>query len=302
VTTNTNPSDEVVTALEVGSQPDVWRQALALPEDEVGVLPHAGERVLALGCGTSYYILDAYAHRRQELQGSVTRAAIASEYDELEDYDRILFLSRSGTTGELMTLLNRFGTRAPTVSLCGTARSPVALATAQSLVVPFADERSVVQTRFATTALVLLRRSIGDDLSHLAAFAEAALAAELPITPGEGVEHVVFLGTGWTVGLANEAALKCREAALLFSEAYAVGEYRHGPIALASEATLVWTFSPLPADVRAAILATGAQLTEAPDDPLADLPRVHRLALAFAEARGIDPDTPRYLSRSVVNP
>ena len=35
-------------------------------------------------------------------------------------------------------------------------------------------------------------------------------------------------------------------------------------------------------------------------DPLADLIRVQRLAVARATARGLDPDSPRHLTRSVV--
>jgi glutamine---fructose-6-phosphate transaminase (isomerizing) len=256
--------------------------------------------VLALGCGTSYYILDAYARRRQELLGTVTRASIASELDDLERYDRVLLLSRSGTTTELVRYLDSLSDTSSTVCICGSPGTPVALRSGASVEIPFADEQSVVQTRFATTSLALLRRSIGEDLAGLADAGDAALRDALPTSPGDGVEHLVFLGTGWTLGLAHEAALKCREAALLFAEAYAVREYRHGPIALATDASLVWSFGPLPPDVREAVVATGARLVEASGDPLAELPRVHRLALEFARARGIDPDTPRHLSRSVV--
>jgi fructoselysine-6-P-deglycase FrlB-like protein len=35
-------------------------------------------------------------------------------------------------------------------------------------------------------------------------------------------------------------------------------------------------------------------------DPLADLVVVHRLAAALASARGLDPDNPRHLTRSVI--
>ncbi|CAM5647385.1 hypothetical protein SALBM311S_07571 [Streptomyces alboniger] len=35
-------------------------------------------------------------------------------------------------------------------------------------------------------------------------------------------------------------------------------------------------------------------------DPLAELVRVQRLAVAVAAARGLDPDRPRHLSRSVI--
>ena len=213
--------------------------------------------MLAVGCGTSYYVLDAYARRRQELGAGITRAAIGSELDERGEHDVVLLLSRSGTTSDLLRAAERFAGRVPTVAVVGDPDTPLPGAVDTSLLLPFADERSVVQTRFATTALALLRHSLGEDVEPAAADAEAALAAPLAAEP-LAFAHVVFLGTGWTLGVAHEAALKCREAALMFTEAYAVGEYQHGPIALAGGHTLVWSFAPLPAAVRAGIDATGA--------------------------------------------
>ncbi|WP_256862149.1 hypothetical protein [Microbispora sp. GKU 823] len=37
-------------------------------------------------------------------------------------------------------------------------------------------------------------------------------------------------------------------------------------------------------------------------DPMAELVRVQRLAVARAHARGLDPDTPAHLTRSVILP
>ena len=107
----------------------------------------------------------------------------------------------------------------------------------------FADERSIVQTRFATTVLALLRAHLGHALDLVAVDAEDALEAPLPDTPSD----VAFLGTEWRVGLAREAALKVREAAALPSEAHPAMEYRHGPISAAGRTTLVWALGPLPA-------------------------------------------------------
>jgi glutamine---fructose-6-phosphate transaminase (isomerizing) len=287
------------TAAEVASQPATWQQALALPAAEYAKLPARGERVLALGCGTSYYVLDAYARRRQELDGSLTRAAIASELDELDAYDVVVYLSRSGTTSELFRAHDRLAGRARALAIVGDPASPLPGIADDAVLLPFADETSVVQTRFATTALCLLRRSLGEDLSGAVADAEAALAAELAAPPGR-YEHLVFLGTGWTLGVAHEAALKCREAAQVFAEAYAAGEYEHGPLALAGEGTLVWALSPLPERLRALCEETGATVREPRWDPLAELVAVHRLAVATARAKGLDPDRPRHLSRSVV--
>ncbi len=46
--------------------------------------------------------------------------------------------------------------------------------------------------------------------------------------------------------------------------------------------------------------ATGARLVAPSSDPMAELVRAQRLAVALAESRGLDPDQPRHLSRSVV--
>ena len=286
------------TAREIASQPEIWRQALALDAAATAALPRTGESVLGIGCGTSYYILDAYARRRQQLCGDLTRASIASELDEVVRYDRVLYLSRSGTTADVLQADRQLAGSSPTVAICGTPGTPLVTQADASVLLPFADEASVVQTRFATTALLLLRKSLGEDVSGLPAAAEQALADDLPLDPGRH-RHVVFLGSGWTIGIAQEAALKCSEAAALATEAYAVGEYRHGPIAVAGEATLVWSFAPVPDDVRAAIAETGADFVESCRDALAELVRAQRVALAVALARGLDPDSPQHLSRSV---
>jgi fructoselysine-6-P-deglycase FrlB-like protein len=293
------PALAAQTLLEIESQPAVWAQALALPDEALAPLPRPRERVLGVGCGTSFYVLDAYARRRQELGGGITRAVIASEFDELDAYDRVVYLSRSGTTSELLRVQERLGDSIRSVALCGTPGSPLTEVVDELVLLPFADEESVVQTRFATTALNVLRRSAGDDVGDLPAQAVAALGDPLPVVPGSA-DHFVFLGSGWTTGLAHEAALKCREAALVHAEAYAIGEYRHGPIAVAGPQTIVWSFTDVPDDVRAAVLQTGAQLVEPRRDPVADLVLVHRLAVAVAQSKGIDSDRPRYLSRSVV--
>jgi fructoselysine-6-P-deglycase FrlB-like protein len=212
-------------------------------------------------------------------------------------YDRVVAISRSGTTTEVVRLLERVPS-ARTVAVVADAASPVAELAGAVVELAFADERSVVQTRFATSALALLRAHLGDDVDVLAEQAEDALLAGLPV-PVERFRHFVFLGTGSSVGIAAEAALKLREAAGAWTESYPVMEYRHGPLSVAGAETLVWMLAPadgLPGEVR----RVGATVVEATRDPLAELVLVHRTALALADARGLDPDAPRHLSRSVV--
>lgn len=281
-------------AEEVASQPAVWERARSL--DAPG-LPAPGERAAVLGCGTSWYMAQAYAALREAAGQGETDAWPASEFPAGRRYDRVVALTRSGTTTEVLAVLR--GLReTPTVALTGVPDSPVADVADTVVSLDFADERSVVQTRFATTALVLLRTHLGEDTSGLPAAAADALAADLP---PDGTQYT-FLGTGWTTGLANEAALKLREAAQAWTESYHAMEYRHGPISIAAPGRVVWLFGPAPAGLAEAVRAAGAHVAEWSGDPLADLVRVHRVAEKLALARGLDPDHPRNLTRSVVLP
>ena len=161
-----------------------------------------------------------------------------------------------------------------------------------------------MQTRFATTGLSLLRRSLGEDLTAAAKDGEEALTAPLPVEGAAFAElrHVVFLGDKWSAALCQEAALKIREAAGFWTEAYPLFEYQHGPISCAGPQSLVWAFCDVPDWVAADIEATGARLEVGRLDPQAELVRVHRLAVELALREGRDPDRPPHLSRSVTRP
>jgi fructoselysine-6-P-deglycase FrlB-like protein len=248
---------------DIASQPACWRQASAMTIDG---LPRPGERVAVVGCGTSLYMAQAYAALRECAGQGETDAFPASEFPPSRRYDRVVAITRSGTTTEVLDLLERL--EAPAVMLSGKD-------------LPFADEESVVQTRFATSALAVLRVSLGEDLGPAIADAETALGTPLP----HSHRQFTFLGSGWTVGLAHEAALKLREAALAWAESYPAMEYRHGPIAIADERSLVWLLGPAPAGLVDEIQATGALVVQCHGDPMAELVRIHRLAVALARHR-----------------
>jgi Glucosamine 6-phosphate synthetase, contains amidotransferase and phosphosugar isomerase domains len=162
-----------------------------------------------------------------------TDAFAASEFPDRRRYDRIVAITRSGTTTEVLRLMH--GTAVPTTALIGDPTSPAVDVADHAVLLPFADERSVVQTRFATSALTLLRAHLGGDLTQATGDAAGAVDAPVPLDPS-GTGQVTFLGRGWTVGLAHEAALKCREAAVFWAESYPALDYRHGPIAIAGRA------------------------------------------------------------------
>lgn len=284
---------------EIASQPGMWRRAAQVAADSAAALPVEGARTLVLGCGTSFYVAAAYARLREDAGVGVTDAMVASELPaRLRDYDHVVAISRSGTSVELVDALRQLRGRARVTALVGTPESPVQRLADGVVDLAFADETSVVQTRFATTGLAVLRASVGTDLDGLAGQAEQALRAPIPTPPAR---QLVVLARGWAVHLASEAALKCREAAGAWVESYPMGEYRHGPISVADDRTLVWSLCPVTTALRDAVQDTGAALEEGGLDPMAELVRVQRLAVDWADRNGRDADVPTHLSRSVTH-
>ena len=284
---------------ELTGQPTCWIRAATEVTRFHEELPTRGERVAFVGCGTSSFMARSAAALREGAGHGETDAHAASEFPYHRTYDRVVALTRSGTTTEVVDLLTRLRGRTRTTAITADPGTPVMTAADHTVVLDYADERSVVQTRFATTALTLLRAHLGLHTDAVVADARTALAEPLP----EGLVkcgQFTFLGRGWTIGLADEAALKMREAALAWSEAYPAMEYRHGPISVTTEGTATWMFGEAPAGLAEQVRATGALWVQGALDPLAELVRAQRLAVAVAQARGLDPDRPRHLTRSVI--
>jgi fructoselysine-6-P-deglycase FrlB-like protein len=287
------------TEQEIASQPACWRRAAQLALDVAGSLPAPGERIAVVGCGTSWFIAQSYAAAREEAGHGETDAFAASEMPRGRRYDRLLVLSRSGTTTEILQLLERMRGTLPTVVITADPRTPVTQVADQVIDLDFADEESVVQTRFATSELALLRAHLGHDPGPAADAAQRVLAMPLP-PELLAARQFTFLGTGWTYGLANEAALKLREAAGLWTEAYPVMEYRHGPVAVTGPGSVVWLLGTAADGLADEVAAAGGTAWFDDEDPMAALVRVQMLAVALGRARGLDPDRPRNLARSVI--
>ena len=234
------------TEQEVASQPACWRQAARLADGLAGLLPARGERVAVAGCGTSWFMAQSYAAAREEAGHGETDAFAASEMPAGRRYDRVLLLCRSGTTTEILQLLGRLRGRP-----CPRSRSPRPGG-------PRWPRRPTRSSSWASRtrnrwcrpgspppSWPCSARTWAHDPGLAADAAERVLAA--PVPPELlAARQFTFLGTGWTYGLANEAALKLREAAGMWTEAYPAMEYRHGPVAVTGERSVVWLFGPPP--------------------------------------------------------
>jgi fructoselysine-6-P-deglycase FrlB-like protein len=295
------PSTHVST--EIADQPSAWARAaeLGLTDRVRRALPEHGQRVAIIGCGTSFFMAQSLAYLRERTEHGETDAFPTSEFPAGRSYDTFVALTRSGTTTEVLRLLEnlRNGTGPHTVAITADPDTPVVELTDHQVVLDFADERSIVQTRFATTALALWRAWLGEDLTAVIAQGRSALSDPLPPRALDS-DQFTFLGTGMSVGIANEAALKLREASQSWTESYPAMEFRHGPISVVGRASSVWVFGPPPPGLLEDLDMTAAHVENSGLDPMADLVRAQRLAVALAEAKGLNPDEPRHLTRSVL--
>jgi fructoselysine-6-P-deglycase FrlB-like protein len=284
---------------EVASQPECWAKAIEMAAVAGPALPAPGERVAVIGCGSSLNVARCYARLREAAGHGETDAFPASEVLATRRYDRMVFVSRTGTTTEVLDALRRVPPGVTTTAVAADPDSPLPRMADTAVVLDFADERSVVSSRFITSSIVLFRAHLGAHLRALPSEAARELAHPLPPGLAEHAEFT-FLGRGWAAAVADEAALKLREASRTWAESYPAMEYRHGPISVSDSGTVVWAFGEVPPDLLADARCTGATVITSPADPLAALIGAQRLAVALAERKGIDPDQPRALSRSVI--
>jgi fructoselysine-6-P-deglycase FrlB-like protein len=287
-------------AAELATQPDDWLTARDLARENAGLLPQPGERVAILGCGSSLYVGHAVAARREAAGQGETDTWPAGDTVPARRYDRIVAITRSGTTTEVLDALDRLAGRAPVTVITADPTSPVA-DRGEVISLEYADEQSVVQSRSMTSAVAMFRWHLGEDLTGVVEEAREVLALDDSwFDELRRIDQFSFVGAGWAYGLAEEAALKLKESTQAWTESWHQSEYRHGPISIAEPGRAVWAFGPLIPNFERDVKATDATLVHSELDPLAELLKVHRLCLLRATDHGLDADRPRNLTRSII--
>src|ERR1700680_4544054 len=113
---------------EIASQPGCWSKAIETEDSAESALPRPGERVAAIGCGSSLNVARCYAALREAAGQGQTDAFPASEVPGTRRYDHLVYISRTGTTTEVLDALRRAPQDTPTTAI--TAAPDTALARA----------------------------------------------------------------------------------------------------------------------------------------------------------------------------
>jgi glutamine---fructose-6-phosphate transaminase (isomerizing) len=245
---------------EILSQPEAWQKTLeTFAKLKEGDLPDSRsyDQVVFTGCGSTYY-LSTWAARLFMGQGrSNVQALPGSElwlspetWFNPSKKTLLITISRSGTTTETIQAARAFlaANRGDVLVITCYPESELAQLGKWKLVAPAGQEESVAQTRSFTcmmlAVLFLLERKVSAglkaglyDQARQLLFEHRELAARLG--KDENLQRFFFLGTGARYGLAAEAMLKMKEMSLSYSEAYHTLEFRHGPMSMVDDQTLV---------------------------------------------------------------
>ena len=335
-----NSVQHYATYREIKSQTEAWVQALELAK--AASLPDAAQykQIIFTGCGSTYYLSLVAATLYQELTGRSARAVPASELllnPQIVVQNNIsqllVAISRSGTTTETVRAVEKFkAEKRGNVVVISNYDAALSRLADVRIVIDQGQEKSMAQTRSFASMFVAVsvfcarmagRGDLVDAMERLSEIGDwliskyEAYAREL----GENLDfdRFYFLGSGIRYGLACEVNLKMKEMTLTHSEPFHFLEFRHGPMSMVNENTIVvGLLSDANRGHEARVLAEmkmlgatvialgesdadvelGSQIPESVRGVLY-LPVLQLLAFHRSVAKGLNPDRPNNLTAVV---
>ncbi|PIY80266.1 MAG: glutamine--fructose-6-phosphate transaminase (isomerizing) [Candidatus Pacebacteria bacterium CG_4_10_14_0_8_um_filter_42_14] len=253
--------------------------------------------------------------------------------------DFLIVLSQSGETMDSIKpvkLAKKSGTGiGALVNVPGSSISRLADIT---LLIEAGPEKAVATTKAFTATLMhllLVVKAMDEKLFSKLDFNKVAYGVERALSTAKTTqldrlakkfqndEHLFCLGRGVSFPVAQEAALKVKEVSYLHAEGLAGGELKHGPLALITEGTPCVVLAPNDETYADAIsgamemkarggfiIGISPQTHQVFDEFIAvddlglgtiflELAVVQYFGYALAIAKGLDPDMPRNLAKSV---
>ena len=218
------------------------------------------DEVIFTGGGTSLYLAQASAHAFSTCTGISAKGMCCSELCYFpETYvgngKKVLVvpMTRKSYTTEVRMAIDKVRSYPGVKSLAITCDPDSSKYNDYMLLSPETPEDSVIMTRSFTSMIylaVVMSYYVGgkkekiEQLKDYAANAESFLKATDEMAKKIVAEHpecnlFITLGQGINYGIANECMNKMKEMSLSNSEAYYTLEYRHGPMSLVDDKTLI---------------------------------------------------------------
>ena len=322
--TNPNNPNNTSVELSIKEQFPLWAKAPA-----VAPQPFDG-RYVAVGCGSSYYIAQAIAaamNRHGQKAVAVAGnewASHAGAYVTKGEAVRVIAISRSGESTETVLALREAQKNG--IHVIGITCEEGSTLAKEADTVIYAEthpREGVVMAASASLMLLEGLRLAGVEIDGeaIAKAGEKLLSANADKLKDavQGRTHFVVLGASELHGVAQEGALKLMEMSISFSQAYHPLEYRHGPMSLVEDQTLiVLLYHPDTAEAEAKVAREmeekGARVfgiggpgtvsiaiddNDASRRALLALPLLQWLGQLVALQKGINSEAPRHLTKVV---
>jgi glutamine---fructose-6-phosphate transaminase (isomerizing) len=276
------------------------------------------------------YLIETHAH----VITASAAPSVSSIYLARQNLQGCLFLaiSQSGRSPDLIASAEAARNAGATViALVNAEDAPLAKVAHHNVPLCAGSERSVAATKSFITALAAIVHLVAAWTDDAALIAELQAAPDLLDRAWEldwsaalpllaSAQHLFVIGRGLGLGIAQEAALKCKETSGLHAEAFSSAEVLHGPQALLSPKFPALLLSQHD-DTRDGVAALAADLVSrdvpvlgagvtAPGtitlptlkahpviEPLLLIQSFYRLVNALAVQRGHNPDQPPHLRK-----
>jgi glucosamine--fructose-6-phosphate aminotransferase (isomerizing) len=304
----------------VAAQPALARQMLESPPDgltDLATAIRSGDLVTVVGCGTSEHGALAIAALVDEVLGDgwPPRVVARQSLDAALRPQRggvCIGISHDGDTRATALALEAAAAAGATTALITNRPGGSASKPAQHVIVtPKHDDswcHTVAYTSSILVGALLARELGGDGIDADRAQELLGVALERPPAPAAvtGAERILCAGFGLDLITARELALKLAEGARVPSTAYQLESLLHGHLAGEDTRTALVLVDSDPAaervERRAAMAAEAAEAIGMPVvNPLegirgstarllAGAAELHRLTLALAAHRGVNPD------------
>lgn len=252
-----------LTYKEIYGQPASFQAILdTLPDIEKTldeVFAQSYDQLIFTGCGTSLYLAQTSAYLWQASNSVPATAVPCSELLFFpENYIKgkrtlVLPITRKSYTTEVRMAIDKVHTLPGVTSLAITCDPDSSKYNEHFILAPNTPEDSVIMTR-SFTAMVFLAQILAfyaagkkDEIAAMKNYAAEAqklleqsdaLAKQI-IAEHPNLNLFITLGQGAYYGVGNECMNKMKEMGISNSEAYYSMEYRHGPMSLVDENTLL---------------------------------------------------------------
>ncbi len=323
---------------EIREQPDVWRSIAG--SDKAQTLARAihGRDVVLVGSGSSLFMaqLGALALRRRGIRAHALAATEALLDNAAYRNAVVVACSQSGQSTDLLHAVDVLKPK-ELIALTNTADSPLGERSSVVIDVGAGVEIAVPASKSVTATAAILLWAAGlmaDSHSRTAHVLVETAENVRSWLDGDGVEamrreaqriarrrSVIVTAAGYGVPIANECALKLKEASYIHAEGFSAGEFSHGSAAMLDAAcalvaivdddsrTVVNRTIMAAHDAESLRYVIGGRIGDVPllgpvvgiaFNTLAWLVASQVLALEVGRARYVESDAPRGLTKTVV--